>query len=48
MGGNSIPKKRGLVHHLHKQWLGTKQGKEQHQAEIERQRRIPAKPIKVK
>lgn len=44
MGSNQLAKKRGLAHYLHKQWINTKSGREEHAKEIERMRALPVKP----
>jgi hypothetical protein len=46
MGANGTPKKRGLTHFLHRQWINTTVGKELHKKECERQKKLPVK-VKV-
>ena len=45
MGANGQVKRRGMGHHLHKQWIATKTGKEEHTKAVAEQR---AKPVKAK
>jgi hypothetical protein len=42
MGTNGQPKTRGMAHYLHKQWVSTKSGREDHAkaVEAEKQERI--------
>lgn len=46
MGNNITKKPRGMAHWLHKQWVATKSGREQHKADMERMRKLPVKPKK--
>jgi hypothetical protein len=48
MADNQINKKRGMAHHLHKQWIATKIGAELHAADVARQKALPKKTKIVK
>ena len=46
MGNTQDAKKRGMAHWLHKQWIATKAGRDQHKIDMERMRKLPVKPKK--
>lgn len=38
MGTNTEAKKRGMQHYLHKQWIATVRGKEEHEKQVKEEK----------
>ena len=45
-GAGGVKKKRGMDHYLHRQWIATKIGREQHKQDCLRMKAIPIKAKK--